>query len=372
MSLDICFRVDAATWIGTGHVMRCLTLADALRAGGAQCLFICRAHPGHLAEQISARGHQVHLLPALQAACSSVAPPAGAAVTHAHWLGVSVQQDSQETLAALAGKRPDWLIVDHYALDAAWESALDGSCQKLMVIDDLADRSHVADMLLDQTFSRTEADYNTLVSSGCKLLCGTDYALLRNDFVENRERSLARRRACGFDVHRLLVNMGGVDAANVTGRVLESLRNIALSEDVHITVVMGPKAPWLEEVQTLAQLMPHRVEVKSNVSDMATLMAASDLAIGAAGATSWERCCLGLPTIMLVLAENQKLVAAGLSAAGAVRVVATDDHALDSLPGLLSELVAAPSALAQMSDRAAALVDGSGVGRVVDAMRSQM
>lgn len=366
--ISVAFRVDASIHIGTGHVMRCLTLADALRGLGAHSLFICRAHLGHLAEQIAARGHEVHLL-SPPVALPVTGSDTGSKLAHAHWLGVTPDQDSEETQDLLNARRVDWLIVDHYALDATWEAKVRKTCHKVMVLDDLADRSHLADVLLDQTFSRAATDYAGLIGSGCRLLCGTDYALLRKDFVTYRDFSLERRRKARFGVRHLLVNMGGVDSNNVSGQVLEALRDCELPADVRVTVVLGATAPGLAELRALAGEMPFRVDVKVNVAEMATLMAASDLAIGAAGSTSWERCCLGLPTLMLVLADNQRLVASGLQAAGAVSLLPGTENIARALPRALDTLISTPGTLAGMSDRAAALVDGAGVERVVEVIK---
>ncbi|MEB3735155.1 glycosyltransferase [Halopseudomonas pachastrellae] len=162
--------------------------------------------------------------------------------------------------------------------------------------------------------------------------------------------------------------MGGVDADNATAEVLRGLAATPGAGSLVVTVVMGGQAPWLGEVQQLSQSLALDVTVLVDVSDMASLMAQADLAIGAAGATAWERCCLGLPTLMAVLADNQRLVAEGLRAAGAVQLLPAVNSLAASLPDLLEELVADPEQLRQMSRRAAALVDGGGARRVVETM----
>ena len=186
--MKITFRTDASLQIGTGHVMRCLTLADALAARGAYCQFICRAHDGNLIEFIRRKGLTAHPLPAGAALPRSPTDP-----THAAWLGATQAEDAEACAPILAAQRPDWLIVDHYALDARWERALAPHYRKLMVIDDLADRPHSCDLLLDQTFGRDAADYRPLVPADCRLLCGSHYALLRPEFAALRPYSLQRR-----------------------------------------------------------------------------------------------------------------------------------------------------------------------------------
>jgi UDP-2,4-diacetamido-2,4,6-trideoxy-beta-L-altropyranose hydrolase len=321
-TLKIIFRTDASIQIGTGHVMRCLTLADELTRQGHQCWFICREHPGHLGDVIASKGYGLTLLPA---------PPeeqlpqqeSSSSDDYARWLGVPWQEDANQTLDAISPLNPDWLVVDHYTLDAQWERTLSSAVDKIMVIDDLANRPHECTLLLDQTFGRSVEDYQPWVSDNCQLLCGSQYALLRPEFAELRPYSLQRRSKP--ELRQLLIAMGGVDKDNVTGQVLDVLRNSDLPADCNIIVVMGVTAPWLESIKQQAQTLPWHTDVKVGVSNMAQLMADSDLAIGAAGATSWERCCLGLPTVMIVLADNQRTIARNLYKAGAAKCIDTQN-----------------------------------------------
>jgi UDP-2,4-diacetamido-2,4,6-trideoxy-beta-L-altropyranose hydrolase len=353
--MKFAFRTDASIQIGTGHVMRCLTLADALTDKGGQCTFICREHTGNLTKHIRSQGHTVYSLP--------MGADADADIAHSVWLGATQAQDAQACALILAQLQPDWLVVDHYALDSRWEIALSKYCGKVMVIDDLADRPHSCQVLLDQTFGRIPDDYHSLVPADCALLCGSNYALLRPEFAALRPYSLQRR------VHpklkHLLITMGGVDKDNVTTQVLNALRACALPVDCEITVVMGATAPGLANVQHQAQTMTWPTTVRVGVNNMAQLMADSDLAIGAAGATSWERCCLGLPTIMIVLAENQTIVASSLAKTGAAQVLDFHSDIMVQLPSLLGSLTTSLSALGQMSRAAGTIVDGQGVKAIV-------
>lgn len=359
--LTVAFRVDASFDIGTGHVMRCLTLADALVAGGARCLFICREHPGNLIGYIRDRGYPAHELPPPETSTETKAlghcsggPP------HARWLGCHWETDAEQTSLILNKHRPDWLVVDHYALDARWERTLQGVFGKIMVVDDLADRPHICDLLLDQNLGRKPDDYSDLVPKYCERLIGPRFALLRPEFAALREYSLQRRQKP--ELKRLLVTMGGVDQPNATGRVLDALSETNLPGDVEITVVMGASAPWLEEVRRRARRMPFTTEVVVNVNDMARRMADADLAIGAAGSTAWERCCLGLPAIVTVLADNQRVIAKALHTEGAAYMLQTHDvwRELRSRWGMIT----AQESLAQLSIKAARLVDGLGCNRV--------
>lgn len=368
-AMRVVFRADASLQIGSGHVMRCLTLADALKAQGAVCQFICRVHPGNLIEHIKNKGYKVDVLPLATAdAETGLAVPDKAQAEQtcsacADWLGVPPLQDAAECAVILSEFRPDWLIVDHYGLDARWEKRLQPHYRRLMVIDDLADRSHLCDLLLDQTFGRSADDYKPWVPAGCTVLCGSQYALLRPDFIALRQYSLNRRE--NLELEHLLISMGGIDKDNATGMVLEALKSCVLPATCRITVVMGASAPWLTEVRQQAEQMPWPTDVRVNVGDMAQLMADSDLAIGAAGSTSWERCCLGLPTVLVVLADNQQQVAQGLEQAGAVYVLEGPQLITERLPPALTSLVSSSAQWAAMSQAARRIADGSGVATVI-------
>lgn len=353
--MTIAFRVDASLSIGTGHVMRCLTLARALRARGATCRFVTRALPGHLAAQIEAAGFGLTLLPAATGPAPE-APPA-----HAAWASVDWATDAAETRAALED-RPDWLVMDHYAFDVRWQCAARPEGTKLMVIDDLADRPHDCDILLDQNLGHTARDYDGLVPEHCIRLTGPHHALLRPEFAQARASVLAERLARGLC--HLLITMGGVDLQDATSQVLRAVQGADLPEDMCITVVMGSRAPALDNVRALARDMPRPTEVAVDVTDMAARMASADLAIGAAGSTTWERCALGLPTIIVQIANNQAGIAQELSDAGA----ALDPGPLNApefAKNLQAALAEVPSQLGIMSDRAADICDGDGTARVV-------
>ena len=356
--MKITFRTDASMHMGTGHVMRCLTLAEALTVRGAQCAFICREHAGNLIQAIQSKGYEVHVLPA---------PPfeshgQGDELAHSNWLGATQDDDALACQAILQAKRPDWLVVDHYAIDARWEDALAPYYNKLMVIDDLADRLHRCDLLLDQTFGRDAADYATLVPTHCRLLCGSQFALLRPEFAALRTYSLQRRAAP--QLRHLLITMGGVDKDNATGQVLDALKTCALPLDCQITVVMGHTAPWLSAIQKQAKSLPWPTQVLADVNNMAQLMADSDLAIGAAGATSWERCCLGLPTLMIVLAENQRFAAAVLEIKGAVRLLDLDANFQANLKQEINTVVNFEASMSHLRDSSSVVCDGNGCAYV--------
>jgi UDP-2,4-diacetamido-2,4,6-trideoxy-beta-L-altropyranose hydrolase len=358
--MNVVFRADASLQIGTGHVMRCLTLARGLADRGHQCQFITRLHPGNLVDYIGQSGFPVHVLNAPGNTLRQ-----DPEYEYARWLGVSQNEDATECKPIVDRIQPDWVVVDHYGLGVDWQTVLAGF-GRTMVIDDLANRQHDCDLLLDQTFGRSEHDYRNLVSPETRLLCGAEYAMLRKEFSELRPYSLDRRKS--GDLDHLLVTMGGVDKDNATEQVLNALRDSGLPEHCKLTVVMGNHAPWLASVQNAADKLPWSTEVRVGVRDMAALIAECDAAIGAAGATSWERCCLGLPTIMVVVAENQRDVALGLSRAGAAFVIGSLEKVSEDLPVAVNRLASSREYCSAMGTRAASIVDGFGVDRVVAEM----
>lgn len=357
--LRVVFRVDASLEIGSGHVMRCLTLAAALAEKGARCTFVMRESAGSLEGVVGRRGHEVRMLPKREAPNSESLPG------HADWLQTDWETDAADTIAAVHGARPDWLVVDHYALDARWEKALADSAESLLVIDDLADRPHVCNVLLDQNLGRRQSDYDSLLAQVAEKLIGPKYALLRPEFGRKRASSLARRRS--GEVNTILVSMGGVDSENVTADVLRALDSVEELTSCLVTVVMGGGSPHVDEVSALVQRMRLHARVMVNVGDMASLMSDADLAIGAAGGTAWERCCLGLPSALIVMAANQKPGTDALDRAGAALAVGDRWHVSKTLAGAVRSLLD-PVELRAMSDRAASLCDGEGVRRVVAQM----
>ena len=345
--MKIAIRADASLQIGSGHIMRCLTLADALKPY-ADILFLCRPHQGHLIQFIEQKGFTVK---ALQAPNETVDND----LYHAQWLGATQRQDAEQCLHVLESDHFDWMIVDHYALDKTWQTAMQASYQKLMVIDDLGDRAHLCHILLDQNYGSTQQKYEGLVPDHCQVLTGSQFTLLRPEFAQWREYSLKRRQASILNT--LLINLGGVDADNLTSQLLQELERVELAKELTITVVMGSTAPHLEQVRQMAQSSQLKIEVLVGVNNMAELMANADLAIGAAGSTTWERCCLGLPTIQLVIAENQRPIAEALMQIGAVVL-------LEQITHLKIVLSKAEKNLKVFSENSQKLVDGKGALRV--------
>ena len=342
--MKLLFRADASRRIGSGHVMRCLALAEALRPEATDIHFVCRRLDGDLHSLIEAKGFRCSLLPA-------------------GGTPLDPMTDAQQTAALVDGV--DWLVVDHYEIDHRWERAMRRTCERLMVIDDLVDRPHDCDILLDQTFGRQPDEYAALTPDECRVLAGTDFALLRPEFAASRPAALARR-AASEGVHHVLVSMGGFDPDNRTLDVLETLAGTSYAKRLTVTVVCGTQAPDAEA--SLSALASHfgALNIRQQVDNMAELMAAADLAIGAGGTTSWERCCMGLPSLICVLADNQRDIARQLSAAGAIGVWASCSELKKQLDRYATDSALHRSAI----DAAARICDGRGLERVVSVMQS--
>ena len=354
--MRVAFRVDASRKIGYGHFMRCLTLADALKPGGAQVRFVCRHLPDGLRALLSPRGHALAVLNGAAEA------PEPEALPHAHFLGTSQQRDATDTLQALSGAVWDWLVVDHYAIDARWESVLRQAARNVMVIDDIADRTHDCDVLLDQNlYPDMETRYAGKVSDRCRSLLGPRYALLRDDFRQLRERTEPRSGL----VRRIFVFLGGADPENLTERAIRALRRSG--DGFAVDVVVGGENPHRAAIEDTCRSFGYECHVQT--TRMAELMAAADLAIGAGGSASWERCCLGLATLSVAFADNQVRIAAALDSAGAClflgdQFTATEQRMAEGVRTLVEDR----RRLSEISRNAFALVDGRGAERVRDTL----
>ena len=356
------FRVDASLQMGSGHVMRCLTLARALRARGVECTFACREHVGHLITFIRDAGFAVEALAIEDTGCSV---EASMVLAHAHWLGANQETDAVACLPLLERVKPQWLIVDHYSLDKTWEALVAGHAEHILVIDDLADRAHYCHLLLDQNLGRKISDYAGLVPAACHVLVGPIHALLRPEFSGLRNESLRFRKESALNA--ITISMGGVDEPDATGKVLASLSRCSLSADTYITVIMGGLAPALDRVRQAAAFMPWPTRVLVGINNVAEVLASSDLVIGAVGGSAWERCALGVPTLMVVLAENQRPGAMALAHEEAGLLIGEVDEIESELPRLMEELCSSQK-LRDLSKKAASLTDGYGVFRVLGHM----
>jgi len=354
--MKITFRVDASNRIGTGHVVRCLTLADQLRKQGVECRFIHRPHPGHMAETIRAHGHRVDLLASPPAEPHAVAKD----VDYAGWLGVSQEQDAKETITILGERQPDWLVVDHYSLDTCWEDAVRPHVGAFAVIDDLANRSHNADLLVDQNFiPHAEARYQSLLPPTATRLCGPRYALLRPEYAEARNLIRPRRGP----LSRVLVFYGGADVNNETGRALRVLNRPEFAP-LAADVVIGANNQHRDAIRAQVEARP-LTTLHGPRPHLVDLMIEADLALGAGGTTTWERCALGLPSIVTTIAENQIPFNEALAEEGIIDYLGHWPHVDDeALAAALHRLLDDGDTLAALARCAWRITDGLGARRV--------
>jgi UDP-2,4-diacetamido-2,4,6-trideoxy-beta-L-altropyranose hydrolase len=355
--VKVLFRTDASVTIGSGHVMRCLALAHVLRQRGAEVIFIARVLPGDLCRVIEQRGYQVLRLRITEEGGSTDQ--------------VDQVQDAMHTLAAISSAViiADWLIVDHYALDRSWEEMVADKVDQIMVIDDLANRSHECQLLVDQNlYSEIASRYDRYLPASCTRLLGPKYALLRGEFALARQASRPRPSVA----RDVLIFFGGSDASNQTMRVLAAMNTLGRSE-LSLNVVVGVSNPHRgrieERCRELAAERSMTITFSCQIEHMATIIAAADLAIGGGGTSCWERCCLGLPTIVMAVAENQIAVAQALEEEKAIRYLGLAEHVSNAtLMQAITELLDNHSARQEMSANGKRLVDGEGASRVADAI----
>ncbi|USR89925.1 UDP-2,4-diacetamido-2,4,6-trideoxy-beta-L-altropyranose hydrolase [Phormidium yuhuli AB48] len=362
--MKVIFRVDSSAQIGSGHLIRCRTLAEELRRRGAEVRFICREHRGNLIHLLSQAAFPVTVLPP---------PPESSGEMredYQAWLGVSGETDAQETLLALGGESADWLVVDHYGLDAVWERQLRPQVKQILVIDDLANRPHDCDVLLDQNYSQLgERRYQGLVPHSCRLLLGPRYGLLRPEYQLYRQTRSPHRG----QVRRVLVFFGGTDSQNMTGKALEALSSSEF-EGISVDVVVGANNPHRGELEQLVEARHSagigETRLYSTRPHLADLMAQADLALGAGGTTTWERCCLGLPTVVVSIAENQVAACEALQAEGVIQYLGAASHInVTQLRTVLCEWLGQPSQLQDMSVQGQLHVDGLGTQRVAECLK---
>lgn len=344
------FRVDSAPEIGGGHLMRCLSLAEVLRGQNFDIEFICRDRPGNLSHLLHQKNFPVSLIKEPKTNFS-----------HKKNIQVCISQaiDAAETALLLSEQTPDWLIVDHYGLDIEWESLLSQSCKRMMVIDDLANRYHRCNLLLDQNYPTKEKNYNNLVPSTCAQLLGPKYALLRNDFQLLRDK----KKSLDGNIKNILVFFTAGDDQGETLKALEGV--VIYGESIAVNVVIGLKNPDHEDIR--AMCITHKWSLHCEIDNMADLIAQADLVIGGGGSSNWERCALGVPALVTILAPNQDLVARALHDAGViVNLGHNKDIRASDYAAALRNLTA--HQLISIGEKAFSMVDGKGAERVAETL----
>jgi UDP-2,4-diacetamido-2,4,6-trideoxy-beta-L-altropyranose hydrolase len=313
-------------------------------------------------EIILGRGHKLSLLPAT----NLISQQSGQ--SNPYELDVDWKQDAKETIQKSEHLPVEWIITDHYGIDHQWHKYIRPYTKRIMVIDDLANRQLDCDLLLDQTFGREEEAYRSKVPDHCQLLVGSDYTLLRPEFEKLRPKALDKR-ADYNGIKRLLISMGATDPDNVTERVLQSLAQIAWETKPLVDVILSKHAPHLIMIEELAKRHPLKITLHTEVTNMAEFILMADLAIGAAGATSWERCCLGLPTLATQNAGNQSEIIKQLAKSKALISLG---ECQDLKPLVIAEhierLTSSKNQYQEMVQAGINVCDGEGVKRVVDKM----
>lgn len=350
--MRVVIRADASTHMGIGHVMRCLTLAQGLQARGANVSLISRALPKKLKKVVSRIKCELFELPV------TAHPLPG-------WLGVTWQEDAASCAAILSeGDKLDWLVVDHYGIDAAWEQSLRCFAQHILVIDDLAERSHVADILLDPNYSDNAAQrYRNKLPDRCYILSGTNYVLLREEFVH------ARRSVANLTSNRLLIQFGGADPLDCTSLTVQAVVPF-LKQGIACDVVVGGSYAYLVQLDGLvSKLRSLAIDIKLHVDidNMSSLMNGARLAVAGGGTSTWERCCVGLPTVTIAIARNQVDPLARLHETGAIYNLG-DVNAVrpEVMMQTVKEIWYDNTKLSNMAVSGRNLVDGNGLERVVN------
>ncbi|WP_309606169.1 UDP-2,4-diacetamido-2,4,6-trideoxy-beta-L-altropyranose hydrolase [Phenylobacterium sp.] len=329
---QILFVVDAGPQVGGGHVMRSLTLAGALEAAGASCRVVASPIVSALMATFTPRMTRVE----------------------------AASGERRDLAGAVEAERFDAVVFDHYGLgETDHRTMSQGRCA--LVIDDLADRPLSADLVLDCGPARRAEDYDGLIADGARLLLGPQYAPVRPEFAALRDTALAWR---GEPVGRVLVALGLTDVDGITGRVVERLR--PRIGEAGLDVVLGGEAPSLPGLTKIAR-RDTRIALHVDSPHMARLTAEADIAVGAAGSSTWERCTLGLPTLMVVLAENQRAAAQALAERDAALVV--DAGAASFEPAFdvaLMRITTDAGLRRRLAEASAGLCDGLGAGRVAE------
>lgn len=354
--MKVVFRVDSSNRMGTGHLVRCMTLAQALCNWGADIRFICRAHTGSLLGLLYQQGIPVDVL-----ANPDRVPGDADSDNYTAWLGVTQAEDARQTIAALDGESPDWLIVDHYGLSSDWEQRLRSHASNLMVIEDLTNRLHECDLLLNQNYSGDDKRrFRGVGPDTRRLLLGPRYALLRPEYAAHRRNLRARDGG----VHRVLIFFGGSDPQNMTRMALEVL---SAPEYCHleIDIVVGANNPHKKVLKKICSARGH-ASLYGPRPHLADLIAESDFAIGAGGTTTWERMCLGLPSVVISLAENQKPACEALADEGLIQHLPGPDIRVSDLADAIAEWIGNPERLVNSATRSQLLVDGLGAPRVAE------
>ncbi len=360
--MKVAIRTDASVIIGTGHVMRCLVLAEELRLKGAEVLFICRHLPGNLINFIRSKEYKVIELEQIDANQQKN-------LDDGHKLDsdepeFSLEYDAEQTYRILEKQALwSWLIIDHYSIDERWEIRQKDVVDKILVIDDLADRRHSCNILLDQNYYADMTErYGKLLPEDCRKLLGPEFSLLRKEFREQREKQGKNSNR----IKKVLIFFGGADSDNWTARVVNAIIE-NMPEKIIVDVVTGITNPHRNKLKALCA-GAKSIKLHVQVEDMAQMMDDADLSIGGGGTVTWERCCLGLPTIAWPVADNQKKLLKDSASAGLVCMPDQSSPDAEEIVIHLRALLKNTALCESMKTRGRRLIDGRGSIRVANIM----
>ena len=349
---NLFIRVDSGMDIGDGHFLRCLTLVDSLKNKFERIIFISNQMPNHFLKRIKKNKFEIYKINGY----SHIQEEKLESKKKVNL----VQKDSIET-KKIIGKyenSSNWLIVDHYGIDYVWEKNIRENIEKIIVIDDLANRKHDCDILIDQNFyERMEKRYSKLIPSFCEKFLGPKFTLLKPEFLKAR-KNLKRKN----EFKRILISFGGSDPSNETTKALSAI--IDLGKKYKIDVIVGTNNPNKKQIMKLCSKIPF-CNFYEQVENMSKYMKRADLAIGAGGTSTWERCCLGLPTIVTSLSKDQEKIIENLSKIGCVINLGSAEKTtkLDYVKAL-NEINS--KKLREISKKCLVLVDGKGVKRIAN------
>lgn len=292
--------------------MRCRALATRLTAMGHECRFVSRDLPGNL-NNLIAQDFPLTNLPEPTAGFV----PRDTDPVHAKWAAIDWHTDTVQTRKAFGFT--DWLVVDHYAFDFRWEQAARPYANAILVLDDLADRQHDCEILLDHSLGRRAKDYDGLMLRETRLLLGVKHALLRPEFAAMRAASLARRK--DGHLRHVLVAMGGIDTNDAVKHILRAIADLPQAAELSVTVLTSKRSPNVDALVYSVEEMPYACHIHFDAQSVAELMAEADIAISASGMMAYELACMGLPMLLLPASPIQTAVASELVQIAEARVV---------------------------------------------------
>lgn len=353
----IACRVDCSSLIGSGHLFRCKAIAEQLSRRGHRVVFVTRNLPKTAAKQLEGINAQVYSLPPLTAAIPFIEDK------YDTWLGIDEFADANGTLSCLAALKTDLIIADHYGLTRVWHDEIKAHIPKLVVYDDLVDRSINANLVINPNFGWIDKHYEGLVGPETKLVLGPKYATLNTHFHKLRKESIAARE--NRELTHLLISFGGADPRNFTAKVLDVIQKISFERPLKLTVVAGLLNKNIDDLRSMISRMDLDVTLVDHLDRIWETYLKTDLVIGAVGTSVWERCCLGVPSISIPIAENQRSAARALVCAGAIKVIDPENHNWRKALSTEIENLQNKNRLRELGNRASRVCDGLGGFRVV-------